>query len=88
MSDAAHVDFSRKFGDLDDIKPYITAERKLRYEFYELFDAGNVDDQGNIIELDSPRAQYNKVGKIVERIGTVDVNMIVGKWIISCRFIV
>jgi hypothetical protein len=38
--------------------------RKLRYDYYELFDAGNIDDSGNIHEPDSPRAQYNKVSEL------------------------
>ncbi|KAG0647565.1 Alpha-ketoglutarate-dependent 2 [Hyphodiscus hymeniophilus] len=60
LDDKGHVDFSRRFGDLDDIRPYMTADRKLRYSYYELFDAGNIDDNGNLNEPDSPRAQYNK----------------------------
>ncbi|KAJ4363371.1 hypothetical protein N0V83_009664 [Neocucurbitaria cava] len=57
MDDAAHVEFSRRLGDLDDIRPYITSGRKMRYEYYELFDAGNVDDDGNVIDPNSPKAQ-------------------------------
>jgi hypothetical protein len=41
----------------------LDSDRKLRYEYYELFDAGNIDDNGNILEPDSPRAQYNKVSE-------------------------
>ena len=62
MDDTAHVDFSRKLGELDDIRPYMTAGRKMRYPYYELFDAGNVDEEGNVIHPDSPKAQYQKVG--------------------------
>lgn len=36
------MSFSRRFGDLDDIKRYMGAGRKPRYSHYELFDAGNV----------------------------------------------
>lgn len=32
----------------------------MRYSHYELFDAGNVDDEGNPIDPNSPRAHYNK----------------------------
>ncbi|KAF2846422.1 alpha-ketoglutarate-dependent 2,4-dichlorophenoxyacetate dioxygenase [Plenodomus tracheiphilus IPT5] len=60
MDDTAHVEFSRKLGDLDDIRPYMTNGRKLRYQYYELFDAGNVDDDSNIIDPNSPKAQYQK----------------------------
>jgi len=60
LDDKSHVEFSRRLGELDDIRPYLTPDRKLRYQYYELFDAGNIDDNGNVHEPDSPRAQYNK----------------------------
>jgi alpha-ketoglutarate-dependent 2,4-dichlorophenoxyacetate dioxygenase len=59
--DLQYVRVSRRFGDLDDIRPYMTSGRKPRYEFYELFDAGNIDfDTGDVLDPTSPRAQYNK----------------------------
>lgn len=61
MDDTAHVEFSRKLGELDDIRPYMTNGRKMRYQYYELFDAGNVDEDGNVIDPNSPKAQYQKV---------------------------
>ena len=33
----------------------MTGGRKPRYEYYELFDAGNVDNDGTVLSLDSPR---------------------------------
>ncbi|KAI8945174.1 alpha-ketoglutarate-dependent 2,4-dichlorophenoxyacetate dioxygenase [Xylaria longipes] len=42
LSDAAHVSFSERFGELDNIKRYLANGRKPRYAHYELFDAGNV----------------------------------------------
>ncbi|KAI0112561.1 alpha-ketoglutarate-dependent 2,4-dichlorophenoxyacetate dioxygenase [Nemania sp. FL0031] len=42
LSDAAHVAFSRRFGELDSAKRYFANGRKQRYDHYELFDAGNV----------------------------------------------
>ncbi|TVY73361.1 Alpha-ketoglutarate-dependent 2,4-dichlorophenoxyacetate dioxygenase [Lachnellula suecica] len=60
MDDRQHVEFSRRFGDLDDIKPYLVQGRKLRYDYYELFDAGNLDEDGSILTPDAPRSQYNK----------------------------
>ncbi|KAL1886697.1 hypothetical protein Plec18167_000631 [Paecilomyces lecythidis] len=60
LDDAGHVEFSRRFGELDDVKRYMQNGRKLRYEFYELFDAGNVDENGQTVDPASPRAQYNK----------------------------
>lgn len=61
LDDTRHVEFSKRFGELDDIKPYLTNGRKPRFPYYELFDAGNLDDAGNVIPLDSPRTHYNKV---------------------------
>ncbi|ORY04483.1 alpha-ketoglutarate-dependent 2,4-dichlorophenoxyacetate dioxygenase [Clohesyomyces aquaticus] len=58
MDDTAHVEFSRRLGDLDDIRPYMTAGRKMRYAYYELFDAGNVDEEGKVIDPNSPKAQF------------------------------
>ena len=61
LDDSGHVEFSQRFGALDDIRPYMTAGRKPRYEYYELFDAGNIDpDNNTILAADSARAQYNK----------------------------
>lgn len=40
---------------------WVSKDCKLRYDFYELFDAGNVDENGKVLGPDSPRAQYNKV---------------------------
>jgi alpha-ketoglutarate-dependent 2,4-dichlorophenoxyacetate dioxygenase len=61
MDDTAHVEFSKKLGELDDIRPYMTAGRKMRYQHYEVFDAGNVDEEGSVIHPDSAKAQYQKV---------------------------
>jgi hypothetical protein len=55
------VEFSRRFGELDDIRPYLHPGRKLRYEYVELFDAGNVGDDGRLLGVEEPRWWYNKV---------------------------
>ncbi|KAI3394564.1 hypothetical protein diail_2555, partial [Diaporthe ilicicola] len=60
LTDDEHVTFSRRLGELDNIRRYLTAGRKLRYESLELFDAGNLDADGEIVPSDSPRAHYNK----------------------------
>jgi len=60
LSDKAHVDFSRRLGELDDIRPYLQPGRKLRYEYLELFDAGNIDENGGVLDPDAPRAHYGK----------------------------
>lgn len=43
LTDEAHVEFSKYFGDLDDVTPYMQAGRKHRLPMKELFDAGNID---------------------------------------------
>jgi alpha-ketoglutarate-dependent 2,4-dichlorophenoxyacetate dioxygenase len=61
MDDATHVEFSRRLGELDHTRRYMVAGRKARYEHYELFDAGNVDENGNVLDPNSPKAQFGKV---------------------------
>ena len=39
----------------------MVAGRKSRYEFYELFDAGNIDENGGVLDPNSPKAQFGKV---------------------------
>ncbi|KAF2474093.1 taurine catabolism dioxygenase [Lindgomyces ingoldianus] len=60
MTDDEHVVFSSKIGELDNVKRYLTSGRKLRYKHFELFDAGNVDEDGNPIHPDAPRSHYNR----------------------------
>jgi alpha-ketoglutarate-dependent 2,4-dichlorophenoxyacetate dioxygenase len=38
----------------------MVAGRKPRYSECELFDAGNIDENGNVLDPDSPRAQFGK----------------------------
>ncbi|KAI1366458.1 alpha-ketoglutarate-dependent 2,4-dichlorophenoxyacetate dioxygenase [Xylaria arbuscula] len=45
LTDAAHVSFSRRFGELDTVRRYMPPGRRPRYGFYELFDAGNVSTE-------------------------------------------
>lgn len=61
LDDASHIAFSKRIGDLDTMKRYMVDGRKPRYGFYELFDAGNIDDQGGVLDPNSPRAHYGKV---------------------------
>lgn len=65
LDDTSHVDFSRRFGELDDIRPYMVGGRKPRYAYYELFDAGNVDAMGGVLDPNDPRAHYGKVSIVV-----------------------
>jgi len=60
LTDTAHVEFSRLFGELDDIRPYMTAGRKMRFEYIELFDAGNIDEKGEVLDPNAPRSHYGK----------------------------
>ncbi|KAF9880393.1 hypothetical protein CkaCkLH20_02347 [Colletotrichum karsti] len=60
LTDETHIELARKFGELDDVKPYISAGRKNRLKYDELFDVGNVEEDGSIVDLDSPRGQANK----------------------------
>lgn len=60
LTDAQHVDFSRRFGELDDIRPYLTGGRKPRCGFVELFDASNIGEEGEILDPDAPRSHYGK----------------------------
>ncbi|KAF5587648.1 alpha-ketoglutarate-dependent 2 4-dichlorophenoxyacetate dioxygenase [Fusarium pseudocircinatum] len=60
LDDAAHVGLARRFGELDDVKPYNKAGR-VHYQAYdELFDVGNMEHDGSIVNPTSPRAQANK----------------------------
>ncbi|GIK05271.1 hypothetical protein Aspvir_009375 [Aspergillus viridinutans] len=60
LTDEGHIAFSRKFGELDDVKPYISAGRKHRLNYTELFDVSNVEADGSILDPESPRGQANK----------------------------
>ena len=43
------------------MKPYITAGRKHRLKYPELFDVSNVEADGSILDPESARGQANKV---------------------------
>ncbi|KAI1742985.1 alpha-ketoglutarate-dependent 2,4-dichlorophenoxyacetate dioxygenase [Xylaria scruposa] len=67
LSDAAHVSFSERFGELDNIKRYLTNGRKPRYDHLELFDAGNVNlvptaagEEPTPLDPSSARAHANR----------------------------
>ena len=64
LNDKAHVEFARRFGELDDIKPYLAAGRKNRLEYDELFDVSNVEVDGSLVDPDGPRGQANKVREL------------------------
>ena len=88
MDDTAHVEFSKRLGDLDDIRPYMTNGRRMRYQYYELFDAGNVDEDGNIIDPNSPKAQYQKVSSVLRGHAARKASLthqILGQCFVPCR---
>ncbi|KAL6859425.1 hypothetical protein J3F83DRAFT_748898 [Trichoderma novae-zelandiae] len=60
LSDEAHIRLARMFGELDDVKPYISAGRKNRLRYDELFDVSNLEADGSIVHPDSPRGQANR----------------------------
>ncbi|TKA76891.1 hypothetical protein B0A49_01296 [Cryomyces minteri] len=55
-----HVEFAARFGEVDDVKPYIMAGRTHRLPYAELFDVSNVDDDGNLLDTNNRRAHLNK----------------------------
>ncbi|KAJ9323545.1 hypothetical protein DTO027B5_4486 [Paecilomyces variotii] len=60
LDDERHVQFARKFGELDDVTPYIVGGRPHRLPFVELFDVGNVDLDGSVFAMDNVRRDWNK----------------------------
>ncbi|KAL4920403.1 hypothetical protein BDW62DRAFT_209207 [Aspergillus aurantiobrunneus] len=60
LVDETHLELARKFGELDDVTPYNRAGRVHRLKYNELFDVGNIDVDGSIVELSSPRGEANK----------------------------
>ncbi len=52
LDDASHVAFSRNFGYLERVP---RGNRKMRWDFEELFDASNLDQEGNIVDNEMVR---------------------------------
>lgn len=61
LDDARHVAFARLFGELDDVRPYLTLGRKNRFPFDELFDVSNLEDDGSLVKLGSKRHHMGMV---------------------------
>ena len=68
LDDARHVAFAELFGELDDVKPYLTLGRKNRFAFDELFDVSNQEDDGSLIEVGSKRDHTGRVRPIYQRL--------------------
>ncbi|KAI9634491.1 uncharacterized protein MKK02DRAFT_16738 [Dioszegia hungarica] len=61
LTDDAHIDFSRYFGDLDDVTPYQQAGRTHRLPSKYLFDAGNIDPKtGDVAAMTDATVIGNK----------------------------
>ncbi|KAK1762180.1 hypothetical protein QBC33DRAFT_581908 [Phialemonium atrogriseum] len=60
LDDTDHVKFSQRLGELDNVKRFITGDRTLRYQYYELFDAGNIADDGSLLDPNSARGHTNR----------------------------
>lgn len=60
LKDETHIELARSFGELDDVKPYNKAGRKNRLKYDELFDVGNIEVDGSIVDPKSPRSQANR----------------------------
>jgi len=60
LNDTTHVNFSRRFGELDDIGRYLPPGGKPWLPHIELFDVGNVDHTGAMLDPNSPRAHAGK----------------------------
>jgi len=60
LDDKRHVDFSRNFGDLEKVPKFRGPNVPDRFDYPELFDAGNTDLEGRIVQKDSRRWWYNK----------------------------
>jgi len=58
LDDEAHIAFSRLFGELERA-PKLFGSKLARFSHPELFDAGNLDREGNIL-VDDRRRMYNK----------------------------
>lgn len=58
------MEFAKRFGELDDITPYLAAGRMNRLAFDELFDVSNVALDGTIVDPEGPRGQFNKVREL------------------------
>ncbi|KAL1869977.1 hypothetical protein VTK73DRAFT_2898 [Phialemonium thermophilum] len=60
LDDKGHVEFSARLGDLDDLRRFIQSGRKLRYDYYELFDASNLAEDGSLLDPNCDRAHSNR----------------------------
>ena len=61
LTDAAHVEFSRRLGALLPMKMLtMVGKSKSRFAFPELIDIGNIDAEGRLLPEDDRRRAYNR----------------------------
>jgi alpha-ketoglutarate-dependent 2,4-dichlorophenoxyacetate dioxygenase len=63
IDDEQHIRFSRAFGPLE-LPPDLGIRNVKRRLRRELYDASNLDAEGNLLELDSTRRNYNRANEI------------------------
>ncbi|MBV8536089.1 MAG: TauD/TfdA family dioxygenase [Alphaproteobacteria bacterium] len=64
LADEPHIAFSRLFGTLE-LRPTVRkAAKHLRFNHPELFDAGNIDIDGNILPEDDLQRAYSRGNKL------------------------
>src|SRR5277367_6647386 len=62
LDDERHIQWAKNFGELDSILQFVKPGAKTRLApYYDLWDAGNLDVNGNIIPRSSHQYEYNKV---------------------------
>ncbi|KAI4953491.1 hypothetical protein J4E91_002338 [Alternaria rosae] len=67
LSDEEHVEFSRKLGTLHDTKLHI---EEPRFKSFELFDVGNIDDDGKPSAVDWPRTLFGRGNAVFHNDGS------------------
>ncbi|KAF4847369.1 Alpha-ketoglutarate-dependent 2,4-dichlorophenoxyacetate dioxygenase [Colletotrichum siamense] len=62
LDNEQHIEFSRQFGELDDVKAHIRAGRAMRFPHQpEIFDVSNLDEKGNVLtDVEPARLGANK----------------------------
>jgi alpha-ketoglutarate-dependent 2,4-dichlorophenoxyacetate dioxygenase len=58
LDDQAHIEFSKSFGELDSREKYSEPGKKFRMSDYRLYDAGNLDMEGNILPRETREFQF------------------------------
>lgn len=78
LDNERHIAWAKNFGELDTILKFAKPGVKTRLmPYYELWDAGNLDVNGNIIPGDTRQYEYNKVHSIW-------ILLMVGECVVAC----